>query len=306
MRRILVLVGPTASGKTDISLVLAEMLNGEILSADSRQVYKFLDIGTAKPTREQRARIRHYFVDELTPDQEFSAGEFGARGREAIDEIFRRGKVPIVVGGSGLYVQSLTDGIFEGPGADKDIREILERRLQAEGIAGLLAELRTVDPQIAERIDPTKPRRIIRALEVFHITGRPLSKLHQESAPTIDFVVERFGLLWERKALYARIEKRCDAMLENGLLEEVESLERRGYTDRLNALNTVGYAEAFAYRRGEIGYEEMVRMLKQNSRRYAKRQMTWFRRDERIEWVSAGEPLVASAIAEAIAAKFVR
>lgn len=301
-RYILVLVGPTASGKTEISLHLAEQLKGEIISADSRQIFKFLDIGTAKPTREQRGRIPHHFVDELTPDREFNAGTFGVRGRDLIHEIFGRGKLPIVVGGSGLYVHSLIDGFFEGPGADKELREILERRVEAEGIKNLLEELRKVDPVTAERIDPTKPRRVIRALEVYHITGKPLSQLHVDSAPVIDFGAIQFGLEWDRKELYSRIEKRCERMLTKGLLKEVEDLERRGYTDKLNALNTVGYAEAFAYRRGEISYDEMVRLFKQNSRRYAKRQLTWFRRDERVRWV----PVDGTASPEQIARRILR
>jgi len=287
--RVLVLVGPTASGKTEISIRLAEQLNGEVISADSRQIYKFLDVGTAKPTREQRARVRHHFIDELTPDREFNAGEFGLRGRDVVQGIFSRGKLPIVVGGSGLYVRSLIDGFFEGPGADKEFRETLERRVKAEGVKTLLAELWDIDPATARRIDPTKPRRVIRALEVYRTTGKPLSQLHKESIPTIDFGSIQFGLEWDRKVLYSRIERRCDEMLAKGLLKEVEDLEGRGYTDALNALHTVGYAEAFAYRRGEISYEEMVRLIKQNSRRYAKRQLTWFRHDERVRWISVDD-----------------
>jgi tRNA dimethylallyltransferase len=224
-------------------------------------------------------------MDELTPDQDFNAGEFGLRGREVVQRIIDGGKLPIVVGGSGLYVRSLVDGFFSGPGADREYREILERRLAVDGINSLLEDLRSVDPVSAARIDPTKPRRVIRALEVYHVTGKPLSQHHDDAAPRISFSASQFGLEWERKALYSRIEERCEKMLAKGLLKEVEDLERRGYTDTLNALNTVGYAEAFAYRRGEIGYEEMVRLFKQNSRRYAKRQLTWFRRDERVRWI---------------------
>ncbi len=285
-RQVLVLVGPTASGKTAISIELAKLLDGEIISADSRQIYRDLDVGTAKPTKEQRAEVMHYFVDELLPDQEFNAGKFGEMGRGVIDEIFARQKTPIVVGGSGLYVRSLIDGFFEGPGADRKLRETFDRQVEAGELKHLVEELRRVDPVSASRIDPTKPRRIIRALEVFHTTGKPLSEHQQESSIVINFVPRIFGLEWERKALYERIDSRCDEMIRNGLLQEVEGLARSGYTTSLNALNTVGYAEAFAYQSGKIPYEEMVRLFKQNSRRYAKRQLTWFRKDERVTWIT--------------------
>jgi tRNA dimethylallyltransferase len=303
-RSVLVLVGPTASGKSAVGLELARRLNGEILSADSRQVYRFLDVGTAKPSPTDRLEVPHHFVDELDPDADYSAGDFGIRGRDVIDKIFRRGRTPLVVGGSGLYVQSLIDGFFEGPGADPEFREILERRLKSAGVGALVEELRRIDPEAAERIDPTKPRRVIRALEVYHLTGAPLSRIQREQKLTIDFEPRLYGLLWDRRDLYARIERRCDQMIGAGLLAEVEALEKRGYTDRLNALNTVGYAEVFAYRRGETSYEEMLRLFKQNSRRYAKRQLTWFRRDSRVQWVAMVEPRLVADVAAQIAGDF--
>ena len=286
---ILAIVGPTCSGKTAVSIELAIRLNGEIISADSRQIFKHLDIGTAKPTPAQRESIKHYFVDELSPDQDFDAGEFGVLGREVIVKILRQHKLPIVVGGSGLYVQSLIDGFFQGPGADKEFRHALEQRVKLEGVEQLLDELRRVDPDVAMSIDPTKPRRIIRALEVYHLTGRPISTLHREGKMRIDFQPVLFGLNWQRKALYDRIDTRCEQMVAAGFLSEVEKIESMGYDDSLNALNTVGYAEAFAYRRGEISFDEFVRLFKQNSRRYAKRQLTWFRGDERVVWVDMSE-----------------
>ncbi len=280
-----VIVGPTASGKSAVALTVARRLNGEVISADSRQIYRGMDIGTAKPSKEERTEIPHHFVDELPPDREFNAGEFGDAGRKLIAVIARRGRVPIVAGGSGLYIRSLIDGFFEGPGADKAIRASLQERLEASGMEPLLRELREIDPVSAERIDPTKPRRVIRALEVFHLTGQPLSMQQEQRKIPRDFRPLLFGLLWERAALYRRIEERCDRMLAEGLLDEIDRLEKKGLSPALNALNTVGYVEGFSYRRGEIGYAEMVRLMKQNSRRYAKRQMTWFRRDERISWL---------------------
>jgi tRNA dimethylallyltransferase len=286
---VVVLLGPTGSGKTAVSIPLALLLNAEIISADSRQMYRYLDIGTAKPSREQLASCPHHFIDVFDPDLEFNAGEYGERGRDAVEQIFRRGKVPLVVGGSGLYIRSLIDGFFEGPSADPEYRKLLEDQVAREGILPLLEKLRRADPEGAARIDPTKPRRVIRALEVYHLTGVPLSMLHQQKKPAIAFNTRQFGLSWQRSTLYRRIEQRVDEMLQEGLLEEVDGLLARGYTQGLNALNTVGYAEAFAYRRGDISYEEMVRLIKQNTRRYAKRQLTWFRRDQRITWIEMSE-----------------
>ena len=291
LHNVLVLVGPTASGKTDVSIRLAEELGAEIVSADSRQLYKYMDIGTAKPSKDDRARVRHHLIDEFPPDAGVSAGGFGNLGRAVIADIVGRGRIPLVVGGSGLYVRSLIDGLFEGPGADDEFRRILEERWSAGEKNEILAELRQVDPVTADSIDPTKSRRVIRALEVYHITGRPISEHHRENKIAIPFQPYLFGLDWERKTLYARINRRCDEMIGRGLLDEVERLERMGYTDKLNALNTVGYREAFAYRRGEIGYTDMIRLFKQNSRRYAKRQMTWFRADERIYWITTDETI---------------
>lgn len=283
--RVIVIVGPTASGKSAVGLELARRLDGEIISADARQVFKYLDIGTAKPTVQERKEIRHHFVDVLRPDEPFSAGTFGIEGRRVVEEIFSRGKVPIVVGGSGLYVQSLTDGLFEGPAASSEVRRALENRLTTYGIERLVDELRRVDPAAAASIDCSKPRRLIRALEVYYVTGLPLTKHHQEKMPGINFSSMRFGLDWERKVLYERINRRCDRMVEQGFLAEVERLEAMGFTPELNALNTVGYAEVFAHRRGELTFGEMSELIKRNTRRYAKRQLTWFRRDKRIRWI---------------------
>jgi tRNA dimethylallyltransferase len=273
------------------------------MSADSRQIFKYLDIGTAKPTPDQRESIKHYFVDELSPDHDFNAGEFGELGREVISKILRQHKLPIVVGGSGLYVQSLIDGFFEGPGADKEFRRALEQRVKIEGAEQLLDELRRIDPAAAMSIDPTKPRRIIRALEVYHLTGRPISMLHRERKIRVGFQPVFFGLDWQREALYKRIDASCEQMVAAGFLAEVEHIESMGYDDSLNALNTVGYAEAFAYRRGEISFDEFIRLFKQNSRRYAKRQLTWFRRDERIVWIGMSEERTTGGVVHEIIEK---
>jgi tRNA dimethylallyltransferase len=206
-----------------------------------------------------------------------------------------------VVGGSGLYVQSLVDGFFDGPPADPEFRAQALQQLHDGGIGALIKELERVDPQSASSIDPTKPRRVIRALEVQHITGIPLSVLQRERKREIRCLPVFFGLEVDRKELYHRINERCERMLKEGLMEEVEGLVARGYTPAQNALKTVGYAEGFAHRKGEIDREEMVRLFKQNTRHYAKRQLTWFRRDTRIRWISTGSDTEPARVAERIA-----
>jgi tRNA dimethylallyltransferase len=302
--KILVLIGPTGSGKTAISLPLARILHGEIISADSRQIYRHLDIGTAKPTHSQRSAVRHHFIDEVPPDAVVTAGEFGERGRRVVAELLGEGKVPIVVGGSGLYIRSLIDGLFEGPATNAECREFLRERLETEGLESLVQELVEVDPATAAHIDRSNPRRVLRALEFYHSTGMPLSTQQRDRKVTIPFTAFQFGLEWARDVLFRRINERCDAILAGGLLDEVEQLKRLGYLSTLQALNTVGYKEAFALRSGLISYEEMVQLFKQNSRRYAKRQLTWFRRDSRIRWIPMEEPMSPEVVAEWIAREY--
>ncbi|MCS7228538.1 MAG: tRNA (adenosine(37)-N6)-dimethylallyltransferase MiaA [Candidatus Kryptonium sp.] len=288
-KKVLAIVGPTASGKTKLSLIVADKINGEIISADSRQVYKYMDIGTAKPTKEERERIKHYFIDELTPDQEFNAGIFGERGREIIEDIFSRGKIPIIVGGSGLYVKSLIDGFFQGPSANWELREILYNKAKELGSEALYEELKKVDPESAQKIHPNNLKRIVRALEVYYLTGKPISQLQKEEKPEINFKTIQVGLNWNRKKLYQQIEKRVDEMIKQGLIDEVKNLRALGYDRNLNSLQTVGYKEVFDYLDGLISYDQMIYLIKRNSRRYAKRQLTWFKQDKRIIWINVDE-----------------
>jgi tRNA dimethylallyltransferase len=298
-RVVLCIVGPTASGKTELALLVAKQLDGEIISADSRQVYKHLDIGTAKPPRRQLREVKHHFIDVLEPNESFSAGEFGRQGREIIDDLFRRRMVPIVVGGSGLYVRSLIDGFFEGPPADNDVRHRLHACLREQGAEVLLAELKRVDTVSASQMLVTNTRRIIRALEVFDLTGVPISQLHQQKIK-INFVPLMIGLQWDRKALYERINRRVDAMLENGFLDEVRRLLGLGYSETTNLLQTVGYKEAISHLRGKLDYDTMVELIKRNTRRFAKRQLTWFRADRRIQWLSVSNEKDFSAAVERV------
>jgi tRNA dimethylallyltransferase len=289
--RILAIVGPTASGKTSCALSVAETCEAEIVSADSRQIYKHLDIGTAKPTVAERAKVKHHFVDVLEPITEYSAGQFAEAAREVIERILNQKKLPILVGGSGLYVRAVIDGLSGGPGKDLEIRARLEEQLHTEGFDVLLKTLRTVDPSTVDRMKEITPRRVIRALEVYQITGKPISQFHSAELASPAFEAYQVGLLWDRKELYQRINERVDSMIVSGLESEVKNLISRGFDRHLNALNTVGYKEVFDFLDGITTRAEMVELIKRNSRRFAKRQMTWFKRDPRIHWmrVSGGQ-----------------
>jgi tRNA dimethylallyltransferase len=281
-------------------LDIARRIPSEIISADSRQVYKFLTTGTAKPTPEELKQVKHHFIDEILPDRHFSAGEFGIEGRKRIQEITSKGKLPIVVGGTGLYIRSLVDGLFSGPGREEDIREEIEARMVSEGAEIILEELRQVDPEAAARMLPSNQRRIIRALEVYYATGKPISIHYGEHQREPLFNAVFVGLQWERKVLYERINLRVDAMFTAGFLDEVRGLLALGYDDRQKSLQTVGYKEAFAFLRNEIKYDRMVELMKQNTRRFAKRQLTWFRKDKRIRWFDVSEASEIPGIAEKV------
>jgi tRNA dimethylallyltransferase len=284
-KKVLLIVGPTAVGKTQVSLELAKLLEAEIISADSRQVYKYLDIGTAKPSKEQLAEVRHHFIDIKYPDEYYSSGQYGREARDCIEDIFDRGKEPIVVGGSGLYIRALVDGFFEPKVSDLRVKNDLKRQASEKGISTLYEKLRSVDPVTANRLHATDTLRILRALEVFEITGEPFSKFLQNKPEPADFRPVFIGLTLDRQELYSKIESRVDKMFAEGFLDEVKGLKSRGYGSSLNALQTVGYKEAFLFLNGKIDFSEMISLIKQKSRNYAKRQMTWFRKDSRIHWL---------------------
>lgn len=280
------LTGPTAVGKTTLSLELAEHLDAEIISADSRQIYRELTIGTSKPEPDELARIPHHFIDELDLGTPFSAGEFARQANARIRSILERGRVPLVVGGSTLYLHALQFGLAEIPPVAPEVRQHLENRLADEGADALFDELLRFDPASAATLDPTKTQRLVRALEVYHGTGLPLSSYHKDQEPP-PFTFNVIVLNRDRKALYARINQRVEGMLECGLLDEVRGLLERGVDPAEQALQTIGYQEPIAYLRGAIDYDEMVRLIKRNSRRYAKRQLTWFRRYPDYQWIPA-------------------
>ena len=297
MTPIPVITGPTAVGKTALSLELAARSGAEIVSFDSRQFYRGMDIGTAKPTDEERSNVPHHFIDDLDPGEGMSAGEYARRAWQRIDELMQSGTGVVCVGGSTLYLKALTEGIADLPDVSAATRRHVQDRLDTDGPAALFAELERVDPAAASTMDATKSQRIVRALEVHHETGLPLSYFHQRHVrPPFQFRV--VVLYRERDELYRRIEHRVDEMLEAGLLDEVRRLLDAGVPPDAQAMRTIGYREPMQYLRGEIDFDEMRRLIKRNTRRYAKRQLTWFRGNERNTWLPATSSL--SELAEAL------
>ena len=280
---LIVVGGPTAVGKTAFSIQLARALQTEIISADSRQLYKQLDIGTAKPDAAELASVPHHFIDILEPDTEYSAGQFERDALLLLEQLFQKYRAVVVVGGSGMYVQALYRGMDQMPEVPANIRESLNQELQVKGLDVLAERLKHHDPQYWQEVDRQNPVRIIRALEVIEATGKPYSSFRQQQYPARPFETIKIGLERPREDLYARIDSRMDLMIEQGLFEEAKRL----YPHReLNALQTVGYQEIFGYLEGQYDKEEAIRLLKRNSRRYAKRQMTWFKKDEGFRWFS--------------------
>jgi len=282
---VVVIVGPTCSGKTNLSLELAEIINGEIISADSRQIYKYLDIGSAKPNKNQLEKIKHWFVDYLYPDETYSAGRFEKEAEEIIENIFSRSKIPIVVGGSGLYIKALIDGIADPGDIDLEIRNNLKRELETLGRDHLYDKLKKLDPITAETMGSQNYKRVIRALEVLLSTGKSIREFHNSLPLKDKFNFIQFGLMLERQILYSNINTRVDAMIENGLIEEAKKILNMGYSKNLNSLNTIGYKEIIEYIDGDISLEKAIELIKRNTRRYAKRQITWFKADKRINWI---------------------
>jgi tRNA dimethylallyltransferase len=282
---LLVITGPTAAGKTALALELGAHRDIEIISADSRQVYRHMDIGTAKATPTERARVVHHCVDVVEPDEAFSVSDFTRMAQNAIEDIHRRRRLPVVVGGTGLYIRALTQGLAPLPGADESLRRQWHA-MEREKKGSLHAQLSTIDPQMAKGLHINDVTRIIRALEVHALTGRTMSSWHREhrfaERPYNDI---RVAVTCARERLYQRIEKRVDLMMEQGLLDEVRMLLKRGFTPDLKAMRTIGYQECAAYLNAEMSYLEALARIKRDTRRYAKRQLTWLRHEEEINWL---------------------
>lgn len=283
---LLIIAGPTAVGKTDASILLAQELEAEIVSADSMQIYRGMDIGSAKPTREQRRLVYHHMIDIVEPDQPYSAGDYLRDARAALDGIIASGGTPIVVGGTGLYIRALMRGLFHGPPADLDLREQLLQR-EAGGESGTLyADLVKIDPEAAIKIHPNDLRRTVRALEVYYLRDRKLSDFQREHAfKDKQYPFKLLFLVRSRAELYPRIEQRVDRMVAEGLEAEVKMLMDRGYSPELISLKGLGYQHFMAFHLGKVSHTEAVALLKRDTKRFAKRQFTWFRREPEAVWV---------------------
>jgi len=284
LKALLIILGPTAVGKTEVALSLLKKIKGEIISADSRQIYKNMDIGTAKPSKEVREEFPHHLVDIFSPDKIFSAAEFKERAEIIIKSLQKENKLPIIVGGSGLYIKVVVDGIFVGPGANWQLREQLKERARKEGEKSLYQELERIDPLAASRIHPHDEIRVIRALEVYYLTKKPISS-YQKQRPSSLSNTLIIGLRRERALLYQLINQRVDKMIKEGLISEVESLLKRGYSENLFSLQGLGYKHIVKYLRGDYTKEEAIRLMKRDTRRFAKRQLNYFKQDKRIIWL---------------------
>ena len=283
--RVVILLGPTGVGKSRLAIEWAEELGGEIISADSMQVYRYMDIGTAKPTLGDQKRVRHHLIDLVTPDQPFHAALYRTLGRKAIDQLYQDKKPIWVVGGTGLYIKTLTQGLFSSPKIDPHVRESLKQEAKEKGADALYGRLKEVDPNTAIRLHPNDLFRIIRALEVFDSTGAPISFYREQHRfGERPYLTLKMGLEMDRDMLYRRIEERVNQMLEKGFLQEVEKLMEVGYGPELKPMQGLGYKQMVQFLSKEIKWDEAVGQMKRDTRHYAKRQLTWFKADPEVQW----------------------
>ncbi len=288
--KLITLVGPTAVGKSDVAFHLAKAIDGEIVSADSMQVYRGMDIGTAKPSSEERTEVKHHLIGIAEPSEAFSVALYQKLAREAVSLICEKGKWPLLVGGSGLYIRAVIDPLEFPPEEEtaSGVRPRLEKRADLEGSTALYEELKRSDPEAAEFIHPNNTRRVIRALEVIETTGRPFSEFHRDWQNRESlYQLEMYGLTMERTRLYAKINARVDQQIERGLVAEVKGLVERGYGGFLTSSQALGYKEIVDYLKGDIGLNEAIDLIKRRTRRFARRQLTWFRADSRVIWLDA-------------------
>lgn len=279
--KIAIVGGPTAVGKTDIMVEVCEEIGAEIISMDSRQIYRYMDVGTAKPTPEQRKRVPHHMIDIIDPDEYYNAFMYRKDSLKAVEDVLKRGKIPVYVGGTGLYADALVRGIFEGVPADENIRKEL-RELERREPGILRKMLEEFDPEAATHIHPNDLKRTIRALEVYMKTGRRISELQKEAKGDDRFFI--IVLTRERYELYERINKRVDKMIEMGLVDEVKKLLEMGYSKDLNSMKTIGYREVIDYLEGKYDFDRMVHLIKRNTRHFARRQIIWFKRYKEAVW----------------------
>ncbi|WP_234120685.1 tRNA (adenosine(37)-N6)-dimethylallyltransferase MiaA [Clostridium hydrogenum] len=288
MKKLLIIAGPTAVGKTDISIKVAKKLNGEIISADSMQIYKYMDIGSAKVTKDEMDGVIHHLIDVVYPSEEFSVAEFKDKSVNAIDDIIERGKCPIVAGGTGLYINSLICNYdFTGASRDDTYREYLKEIAEDKGKEYVHELLKSVDIESYERLYPNDLKRVIRALEVYKVTGKTISEINKDvDIYDIPYDIKYFVLTMDRAKLYKRINLRVDKMFENGLIDEVIKLRDMGYNSNMQSMKGIGYKEVLDYLDGKFTLDETIEIIKKGSRNYAKRQLTWFRKDKRVQWIN--------------------
>ena len=299
MKTLIVIAGPTASGKTAFSIELAKALNSVILSADSRQFYKEMSIGTAAPTEEELSQAKHYFVHHISIEDKYDVADYEHNAIALLDELFKTHDAVVMTGGSGLFIDAVCNGIDEMPDIQPGIREKVEKLFKEEGLHGVQEVVKRLDPEYFAVVDQQNPRRLQRALEVCYQTGKPFSSFRSGNAVQRDFDIKKYALLWDRQALIKRIDRRVDLMMELGLLEEAQTLYPKRH---LNALNTVGYKELFAYFDGDCTLKEAVEQIKIHTRQYAKRQMTWLRKDTSYQWIMPEDfDNTVSALRQAIA-----
>ncbi len=302
MEPVIVIVGPTASGKTGLSIELAKLINGSVVSADSMQIYRYMNIGTAKPDKTEMSGIRHYMIDEVDPDENFSVAKYRETALDSIRKIINEGGHPIIAGGTGLYINSLLYNInFSETICDNALRDELRKEALEKGNRYIHEKLQVIDPKAAAKIHENDTKRIIRAIEVYTHTHRTISEhesLSRLEPPPYKYIV--FGLSWDREKLYARIDRRVDRMLETGLIEEVKKLVEMGYDRGTTAMQGIGYKEVLSFLKGEQTLEETTYILKRDTRHYAKRQMTWFRRIKEINWLELDENTDLKGTAEKI------
>ena len=286
--KVIVICGPTASGKTALSIEVAKKINGEIISCDSMQIYKDMNIGTAKPTKEEMGEIKHYLIDYVLPTERYSVAEYKKDAKKAIKEVIEKGKTPIIVGGTGLYVDSLIYEIeYPEIKFDEEYRKKLEKEVEEEGLEKLYEKAKKIDPIAIQKISKTHKKRIQRVLEIYHATGKTKTEqeiISRQKEP--EYAYKVYGLLWDRQKLYDRINLRVDIMIEQGLIEEVKTILKK-YSKFPTAMQGLGYKEVVQYLNKEITKEEMIEKIKQETRRYAKRQMTWFRKNKQTIWLNA-------------------
>ena len=296
-QKVIVICGPTASGKTALSIELAKKIDGEIVSCDSMQIYKEMDIGTAKPTLEEMQGIKHYMIGIISPNERYSVADYKKDAKKAIREILNKGKVPIVVGGTGLYIDSLIYEIeYQDIEFDKEYREHLEKEVKEKGLEELYNEAKEIDPQAIEKISKNDKKRILRILEIYHATGENKTEQERKSRQKeVEYDYKVYALNMDREKLYDRINKRVDKMIEEGLIQEVEKIYKK-YNDFPTAMQGLGYKEVVEYLEGKLTKEEMIEKIKQETRRYAKRQLTWFRKNKQTIWLDVGKNTIQNNI----------